>query len=57
MSHIINKLIDDCVRCVKCGAKLGQCDCWDKKNKNTTSRSTGANAPTGEGLSENKVGH
>jgi len=28
-----------------------------KYKKNPTSRSTGANAPTGEGLNENKVGH
>lgn len=26
----IDSLIDDAMRCVKCKAKIGQCDCWTK---------------------------
>jgi hypothetical protein len=26
----INSMVDAVVRCVKCGAKMGLCDCWTK---------------------------
>lgn len=26
----INRLIDAVMKCVKCGAAVGKCDCWEK---------------------------
>ena len=31
MTEPINALIDSVCRCVICGAKTGQCDCWPKR--------------------------
>ena len=31
MKSPIDTMIDSVVRCVKCGAKVGECDCWEKK--------------------------
>ncbi len=25
----MNRMIDAAVRCVKCNAKMGECDCWE----------------------------
>jgi DNA polymerase II large subunit len=30
MKNNIDKLIENTVRCTKCGAKYGECDCWVK---------------------------
>ena len=33
----IDKMIFEAVRCLKCGAKYGMCDCWSKcKSPNCT---------------------
>ena len=28
-SSPINKMVDDAMKCVKCDAPMGGCDCWD----------------------------
>jgi len=30
MDTLLDKLIDKSVHCVKCGAKMEECDCWEK---------------------------
>lgn len=30
MKTPIERLIDNSVKCLKCGAKFGTCDCWSK---------------------------
>lgn len=30
MSSPINQLIDSVMKCGKCGAPMGKCDCWTK---------------------------
>lgn len=30
MADLIAKMIDDVMCCLNCGAKMGQCDCWER---------------------------
>lgn len=36
---LMDKLIDSVVRCTKCNAKLGECNCWEKKSVKKKKRS------------------